>query len=337
MGGPSPEWIHLDLDGWHELDRTATELVYGRAPNDLLILRCADGKPDLGYPLQDLCSLRKLSRLQAQETQNKLVSLDPLETRSLRGSPLEGGGGGCQRGSFKGLCAVYGKPSNGMYWAEACFPFLDFLLEVCFFCRVPRGEAVGLRDAAVFVQTSQAGLVHPETCEGFYEDLYEPELTEGPLVRSLADAEIWDDLFPNHELSRLRAHLRALKVSLGFHPFLEIAPRYTGQPTTLEDLLARGRADLKLNRLPKAADSFERALILRPDCLEAHEGRGWALLLSGQSAVGLEHARMAIRLAPGRARAYQLRGRLLTALGRNEEALLDFARAAALLCPGSQK
>jgi tetratricopeptide (TPR) repeat protein len=335
LDGPCPEWIRLDLSGWHELDSTKNERVYGRAPNDLLILRCAPGKPALGYPLHDLANLRALSRLQAQEAENKLVSLEPMEVLESAGhlasSPLSALS---TLRRAEGLCAIYGKPGNGMYWAEIHFPFLDFGMEICLFCRVPRGGVVGGRDAAVFLQTSQAGLVHPETCAGFYQDAYDPKLREGPLVRSLADSEIWDELFPTHEISRLRGHLRVLGRSLSLHPFLGIAPRYTGEPTTLDDLLGRARADLKLNRLEQAADNFELALALRPDCVEAHEGRGWALLLAGRSATGIEHAETAIRLAPGRARAYQLRGRLLAALGRKREALLDFARAAALLCPG---
>jgi hypothetical protein len=245
LRGPSPEWIELDLDGWLRVDSHDNVLTFGRAPNDLLLRRCVAGPPDLVYSLDELDCLRKLLRLRAQDAGNKLISLDVVEIAGHRV-----------------MVVIYSRPTDGMYWSELCFPFRDFRLDLQLCCRVRPGAPVGLRDISVFLTTSQRGEVDKETCQGFYRDLYEPELPGGPLLRTLADGEEWDALFPDHELSRLRSQLRTVCRSLRLHRFLQLAPAYTGQPESILDLLVRASTDLKLQRVREALSHFELAVLL---------------------------------------------------------------------------
>ncbi|MDN5005286.1 tetratricopeptide repeat protein [Bradyrhizobium sp. GCM10027634] len=83
-------------------------------------------------------------------------------------------------------------------------------------------------------------------------------------------------------------------------------------------------------RMSEALDDYDQALALRPDYVEAWNGRGLALAALDEPADALQSYDRAIELAPNYINAHIGRGVVLRALGRSEESLLATDRALAI-------
>lgn len=76
---------------------------------------------------------------------------------------------------------------------------------------------------------------------------------------------------------------------------------------------------------------YEKVMALLRPPKTPREFSEWAriYLLAGQAATGLENAELSLEMQPDVAAVLDIRGRLLEALGRREEAIADFRRALA--------
>jgi len=110
-------------------------------------------------------------------------------------------------------------PAGMSYNGLIFFPFKDFSYSL--YMRFEEGGVTGMREAAVldpFIGSGEVKLVvgaAGAVIEGFDEDLYEPSL-RGPLVRNKAERSEYDEKFPEHPLSKLRACLRSVRENLVF-------------------------------------------------------------------------------------------------------------------------
>ena len=102
------------------------------------------------------------------------------------------------------------------------------------------------------------------------------------------------------------------------------------KPDYVDALYNRGNAFYALGRATEALASFERALALKPDYADALLNRAQILHDLGRAPEALDSIERALALKPDHAAALALRGRLLTALKRDAEALVSFERALAL-------
>ena len=91
-----------------------------------------------------------------------------------------------------------------------------------------------------------------------------------------------------------------------------------------------GAVLLDLGRASEALASFERAIALEPQCVEAHNYRGMALQQLQRSAEALASIERALSLRPESAELHNNRGNLLRHLQRFAEALASYERAIAL-------
>ena len=91
-----------------------------------------------------------------------------------------------------------------------------------------------------------------------------------------------------------------------------------------------GGARLALRRPREALASFEAALALQADCVEAHHGRGMGLLQLGRPEEALASLDAALALAGESAELMNSRGNALRRLQRLPEALSSYERALAL-------
>jgi tetratricopeptide (TPR) repeat protein len=102
------------------------------------------------------------------------------------------------------------------------------------------------------------------------------------------------------------------------------------KPDYVEALNNRGLALEELERFAEALESYDRALVLRPHLAEALNNRGNTLQALGRFAEALESYDRALALRPDLAEAHYNRGNTLQALGRFAEALKSYDRALAL-------
>jgi tetratricopeptide (TPR) repeat protein len=85
-----------------------------------------------------------------------------------------------------------------------------------------------------------------------------------------------------------------------------------------------------LKRPDDAIESYDKAIALRPDLVEAYHNRGNILPYLNRFDEALASQDNAIALRPGLAEANSGRGNALWELGRPEEALLSYQRAISL-------
>lgn len=78
---------------------------------------------------------------------------------------------------------------------------------------------------------------------------------------------------------------------------------------------------------PRSATDYTRAIELDPSRWDAFQGRAWANFKLGKAADGLPDTEASLKLKPNEARTLDIRGHILEALGRREEAIADFRRA----------
>lgn len=136
------------------------------------------------------------------------------------------------------------------------------------------------------------------------------------------------------ETKRLAHHSRGLAWrSLGEHKRalqdFDRAIEFSVNPASA--YLARGREYLALGNETRALRDFDAAIAADPADHSWPDDAAWALLKAGtQLDAALAYADEAARLNPGRALAHSLRGHLLAALDRRQEALLAYDQAMTL-------
>jgi hypothetical protein len=138
---------------------------------------------------------------------------------------------GPENNAVKGIAVITKLPQvpHGMSYNGLIFiPFKDFSYSI--YMRYEEGSFTGVRETAVLDKLLASGEVTlaPTSMgmamEGLAEDLYDPSL-RGPLVRTKAEREEYDQSFPDHPLSRLRACLGWVKKALVLDANVLAAPR----------------------------------------------------------------------------------------------------------------
>lgn len=130
------------------------------------------------------------------------------------------------------------------------------------------------------------------------------------------------------------AHLSAGGALMALGRFQEALASYDAalalNPNFVDAHNSRGIALRHLQRTAEALATFERALELRPDASELHNNRGNVLRRLQRLPEALASFERAIALQPRFAMAYNNRGLVLQALRRHEDAAASYERALAL-------
>ena len=122
------------------------------------------------------------------------------------------------------------------------------------------------------------------------------------------------------------AHYEAGRYAEAERSFAASAALLPGRVSTLTNLSA---ARLKLGKPQEAADVLDEALAREPDNIEALGHRATAHAELGEYARGLACVERLLALDAGQGQAWSLRGQLLNALGRAQEAAAAFDEAIA--------
>jgi tetratricopeptide (TPR) repeat protein len=107
----------------------------------------------------------------------------------------------------------------------------------------------------------------------------------------------------------------------------------TNQPNDPRALTALGQVQEQLGKTPDSIETFSKVIALDPRSSDAHVNLGIALGDHADLAAALQESLVATRLAPDSASAHFLRGRLLSDLGRRDEARAEF-RKVLTIAPG---
>jgi hypothetical protein len=205
------ERVTFDTSGWHEheQDRKKDWMVWGNA-GDILTLAAEPSPWKLFKPMEREYWIQDARQMAMP---GGIVSVDPRLAASRPAIEI-----------------IY-KRTEGMGYRYTGMLIVEFRGYWCQMTGV-FGEkgATGYREAFLTPQLLSRGKIHLRKhpyyrrlftrssgyLKGWFVDPYDPKY-RGTVLRSVADSEEYDELFPNHPLTRLRYTLKTVRESLQFH------------------------------------------------------------------------------------------------------------------------
>lgn len=208
---PTLESVRLVLPEWALIFHNEEARVWQDDRGDGLALHFYPGPPSLPAPLEDVDAVRNAMRARAGEAGAGIVEVDVI---MLDGLP-----------AVRSIVKKPQQPSGMTYEGALLLPRQPFRFEIKVLCR--ETGVTGIRDSAVFLRVAseyEGPVGFPDT---WFQDPYDLSF-QGPTLRNPADDPEWDERFPDHPLSRCRAHLRMLEDRITLKEHLKIAPDFLG-------------------------------------------------------------------------------------------------------------
>jgi len=213
--------IDLPLDGWVSVPNA--EYVWTNPAGDVLSAHYFPIPPDLPAPISDLASIRGYYR-KVLGRNGAIVEVDSTTVSSFP--------------ALRTIVKIRQEPSGMTYVAATTIPFAQcsFVAKV----QCPERGITGIRDTAV------AAKLNLFSTSGWGSDPYKPSF-RNPILRNRADDQEWDDVFPEHPLSRARSHLEhlcLLSLPRGVESLAVFQgnPMGVAKPSLLRRLLGRRRS-----------------------------------------------------------------------------------------------
>jgi hypothetical protein len=205
LNGISVSNLRLDPAQWTLAEENPNENVFTNQAGDVVGVELRTEEPAFKVDFDDLVALRANIRIGLAGA--GLISAD-VDDYGPKPQPI------------RGMAVITKLPQvpHGISYTGIIFlPFKDFSYSL--YMRYEEVGITGIREAAVLDKLMEEGVVSVTptsmgmAIEGLAEDLYDPSL-RGPLVRSKAEREEYDEVFPQHPLSRLRSCMARVKQGL---------------------------------------------------------------------------------------------------------------------------
>ena len=207
---PTLESVRLVLPAWELIAHDEATRVWQNDRGDGLSLHFHPWPPEFAAPLDDLDAVRSAVRLEAARAGAGIVEVD---MRFLDGVPV-----------VRSIVKKAQQPSGMTYEGTLLLLRQSFSFELKISCR-ETGET-GMRDAAVFLRVGSEYNAPDGFPDTWFQDPYDSSVG-GPVLRTPADDAEWDEHFPDHPLSRCRAHLRMLENQITLKEDVKTAPAFT--------------------------------------------------------------------------------------------------------------
>lgn len=189
---------------------------------DIVGLYYFGGVPDLPTDLDSLETL--------QQQLSKRVSGTGAAVVDIQVTRVDG----CR--AVQQIVKVPQKPTGMTYIGSFVLPFRDFSFVVKFQCQ--EHGPTGLRDAAVYALTRASAQVDVERTERgtseWMKDPYDLDRVAG-LARNHADDEMFDPMFPDHPLSRVRWLLNVVGPIIAIDGDIKRSPPFVGRAAASTD------------------------------------------------------------------------------------------------------
>ena|SRR5215510_646603 len=193
---PDLQSVSFSTEGWRPAQDDGMMRAWENAEKDTLSLHLFLKVPDLAGPLSRIDRIREGYRTGIVQAGGALVEveIDELDTVPAL------------RTIFKLPQQLRGMSYIGA-WTIPRKSF-SFVVKVC----CAEHGTTGIRDAVV---AAKIQLPHGEDdpFQGWFQDPYDPGF-RAQVLRNRSDDAEWDEFFPQHPLSRVRACLRSLKESI---------------------------------------------------------------------------------------------------------------------------
>jgi hypothetical protein len=212
---PSLHSIHFDHSDWQPVEKKPYIEVWAddiKQLTTVLSLEYFDKPPEIAVPLSDINKIRFLYRSLANQSGAGLISAEVNKIADCD----------CIETIFK-----MPQSTRGMvYIGSLTLPFAEFSY-VIKIQGIELGFA-GVREAVVMenVLAKKAELDAEGKPKHWERDPYD-EANEYPFMPNMSEAEIYDDQFPMHALSKVRRGLKKVLATLHFEPEVLEAERFS--------------------------------------------------------------------------------------------------------------
>ena len=200
------------FDGdWNLVEEDDAEGIarWSNGHGDILTVNYFRLPPDIAAPLGDINLIRSFYRNMAEENG---VAPIAIETILLRQLP-----------AVKTIYKIKMEPSGFAFLGALTIPFSDrsFVLKI----QAVESGLTGIRESAVLaMEDCMAADEESGKIVGWEADPYDPDHVSD-FMANRADAEKYDERFPDHPLSRLRANLKLIQGTIRFsHKFYDLEP-----------------------------------------------------------------------------------------------------------------
>lgn len=204
--------VRLPFAGWQEVERGQDSVTMSNDRGEVVVVNVFPVPPDLP-PLGDIEAVRDTYRT----TLGDFGGLVSVDVRRINGLDAV-------RTLFK--VGIPHQDRGRAYMGGLTFPFRSCSLVIHVQC-IEQGMT-GLREAAVLTVLMNEGMQFAAdesgVMQGWASDPYRPQ-AHSAFLRNHADDERWDASFPDHPLSRVRAHLRDLE-GLQLEPHVYDEPKF---------------------------------------------------------------------------------------------------------------
>jgi hypothetical protein len=168
--------------------------------------------PDIYADINDIKAVRDFYRQSVAAVGLGVIEID---VRMIDGSK-----------AIRTIFKVAQHPFGRTYLGSLTFPFRDFSYVLKVQCE-ERG-ATGMRDTAISMKLMMSGEFTPGIGRsvGWLDDPYDPN-EAGPMTRNKSERPEYDDVFPDHPLSRARALLDHLERTVILSETVKTQPSFS--------------------------------------------------------------------------------------------------------------
>lgn len=197
----SAKSLQFDTTDWSQVEQTE-HLVKWAHEHKLLVVQSFPMPPNIPCPLDDLQGLRSFYRNGVAAIGGGLVLVD---VHNIKGFS-------CIRTIFK----ILNEGGGIHYVGGLTFPFAahSFVIKV----QCEDSELTSKRDLTIFEKLLNEGvltLTEDMIAPGWVQDPYDPHYN-GPSLLNMAEAEKYDEMFPDHPLTQTRKILRHIEATIRF-------------------------------------------------------------------------------------------------------------------------
>jgi hypothetical protein len=193
--------ITFDVSGFTlQGDRDGVR-IWHSATGDLVGLFYFPMPPNIEADIQSITAVRDFCRTLAMRSGAAIIEVDTPEVDGWL--------------ALRQIIKVPQQPRGMTYLGSITLPFRDFSYVIKIQCE--EHEMTGIRDTVIFNQKMATGEVtlddETQAVRGWMRDPYDQSIVDG-LMRNLSEAEEYDELFPDHPLSRSRLLLKHVQATL---------------------------------------------------------------------------------------------------------------------------
>jgi len=187
--------VRVEIEGWQQFECSEEVVKYGRECGDIFSINFFNKPPDIGARLDDVAGVRNFYRNVLIANNMGLIECDCCTFSNMP--------------SVYMLAKIPMEPRGFVFVASHTLPRKDHSVVLKY--QAMESGITGIREAGVM-----AMLPTPEIDEttnrivGWCEDPYDSSL-EYSVMRNKADAKEYDEMFPDHPLSRARKFMDQLE------------------------------------------------------------------------------------------------------------------------------